>query len=175
VNNLLYIDQATCTGCAACIDACPAGAISLDESEGVAIINQVLCTECLACLDTCPTGAIQRVELGEFVPAGDGEVVEGQVVERQIVPALTFRPLVTSRQPSRLATLAGTALTLAQSWFLPRAADALLDAVERRLTQRTNTTPSAASLRSGSRSLSRLMSDGKSGRHHRRRRRRRGK
>lgn len=175
VNDLLYVDWTTCTGCAACIDACPIGAIGLDEGEGVATIDHKLCTECQACLDVCPAGAIHRAEGGELVLAGGGRVVEGQVVEGHIVPAAASSPLVTSQQPSRLATLAGTALTFVGSQLLPRAADALLDAVERRLARGTNTAPSATPLRSGSRSLPRQVSDRRGGSRRQRRRRRRGR
>lgn len=175
MNDVLYVDWTTCTGCAACIDACPTGAIGLDEGEGVATIDQELCTECRACLDVCPAGAIRRAEVGELALAGGGKVVEGQVVEGHIVPASASSPLVTSQQPSRLATLAGTALTFVGSQLLPRAADALLDAVERRLARGTSPASSSAPLRSGNRSLPKQMGDGKGNPRRQRRRRRRGR
>jgi len=172
---VLYIDRATCAGCALCLDACSTGAISLDEREGVATIDQVLCTECLACLDVCPTGAIQRAESYELVPARGGEVIEGQVVEGQVTPVSASRSLVTSQRPSRLVTLAATALTSVGSWLLPRAADALLDAVERRLAHGANSTPSATSLHSENRSQTRWVDRGRGGQGRQRRQRRRGK
>jgi len=168
---LLYIDRVTCTGCAVCLDTCPTGAIGLDEREGVATIDQVLCTECLACLDACPTGAVRQIESSELVPAGTDEIVEGQVIERQMIPARASKPLIAAWQPDRLATLAGTALTFVGSWLLPRAADAFLDAVERRLARRTSPTSSAATLRPGNSPLSKQIGNGRSrpGRHRRRR------
>jgi NAD-dependent dihydropyrimidine dehydrogenase PreA subunit len=172
---VLYVDWTTCTGCAACIDACPTGAIGLDEGEDVATIDQELCTECQACLDVCPTGAVRRVEVGELALAGGGKVVEGQVIEGHIVPASASSPLVASQQPGRLATLAGTALTFVGSQLLPRAANALLDAVERRLVRGTNTVPSATPLRSGSRLSPKQVSDRRGGSRRRRRQRHRGK
>lgn len=171
---MLYVDRATCAGYAACVDICPTGAISLDENDGVATINLELCNECLACLEVCPNGAIRRAESSELVPAGKGEIVKGQVIEGEVIPAPAASPLVATRQPGRLVTMAGTALTFVGSWLLPRAADALIGAVERRLTRGTNSDSPITSFRSGSRSSARQMRNGGRGRGRQRRRRRRG-
>ena len=53
---MLYVDDAKCTGCGACIEVCPTGAISLKDDK--ASINQELCTECGNCLNACPVDAI---------------------------------------------------------------------------------------------------------------------
>jgi ferredoxin len=50
------IDPTICTGCGACIEACPAGAITFDGE--CARIDPDLCVECGTCADECPTGAI---------------------------------------------------------------------------------------------------------------------
>ena len=49
------IDNAKCTGCAACVDTCPNGSISVNE--GTAIVKDD-CLDCAACLSGCPTEAI---------------------------------------------------------------------------------------------------------------------
>ncbi len=46
-----------CTGCSACVGACPFGAISADADK--AVINEA-CTACGACVEVCPVGAIIR-------------------------------------------------------------------------------------------------------------------
>ncbi len=50
------IDPDLCTGCEACIAACPAGAITFDGD--CARIDEALCTECGTCMEECPAGAI---------------------------------------------------------------------------------------------------------------------
>ncbi len=61
----IYIDKPKCTGCRACIPACPYAAI--DMVDDIAQFNEN-CTSCGACAYACPTGAIV-LEM-----AGKGEV-----------------------------------------------------------------------------------------------------
>ncbi len=57
---LLQIDREACTGCEACIDACPYDALSLDD-EGIIVVNDN-CTDCGACIDVCPVEALSLPE-----------------------------------------------------------------------------------------------------------------
>ena len=41
-----------CIGCGACVDACPVGAISMDD--GKAVIDADTSIDCGSCPDTCP-------------------------------------------------------------------------------------------------------------------------
>jgi len=50
------VDVERCTGCGACVDVCPAGAISL--VDGTAVIDTRSCTACSLCVHECPTDAI---------------------------------------------------------------------------------------------------------------------
>ena len=50
------VDKGTCTGCAACVEACPVEAIKTDDD--FAVVDADTCTECGACVDACPTEAI---------------------------------------------------------------------------------------------------------------------
>jgi NAD-dependent dihydropyrimidine dehydrogenase PreA subunit len=172
---LLTIDRNLCTGCGICLDACPNGAISLDEVEYVSTIDAVLCNECLECLDVCPNDAIRRVESSELVSVSEGEIVEGEVIRREMMPVPELGPPAMLQQPGRLVALAGTALSFVGSWLLPRAADALVGAVEHRLTQGENSVPSNISRRSGSQAPTRRMGGGRGGRSRQRRRRRGGR
>jgi electron transfer flavoprotein alpha subunit len=45
-----------CTGCGACLEVCPYGALSMPEA--VAVLDLTKCTLCGACVDSCPVDAI---------------------------------------------------------------------------------------------------------------------
>jgi len=51
------IDTEHCSGCLACIQVCPYGAISFNPDKGAAQINEALCKGCGACAATCPSEA----------------------------------------------------------------------------------------------------------------------
>lgn len=51
----------TCTGCEACVDACPSEAIKM--VDGVAQIDPDMCSECMVCVETCPVSAIVEGQL----------------------------------------------------------------------------------------------------------------
>jgi NADH-quinone oxidoreductase subunit F len=53
------IDPQTCTGCRACIRACPVEAISGERKE-VHVIDQSLCIKCGACFEKCRFDAVRR-------------------------------------------------------------------------------------------------------------------
>jgi len=109
---MLTIELDRCDGCGACVEVCPEGAISL--VDGVARIDSGFCTECEACVQVCPTGAIR--------------VARPVVVREEPVVAMAQRPRL-----SALATLAGATLSFIGSQLLPRAADAIVGALDRRL------------------------------------------
>ena len=51
------IDPRLCSGCLACINVCPYGAISFDDKQKVAEVNPALCKGCGACAAACPSEA----------------------------------------------------------------------------------------------------------------------
>ena len=112
---MLTIELDRCDGCGACVEVCPEGAISL--VDGVARIDSGSCTECEACVQACPTGAIK--------------VARPIAVREEPAAAVAERP-----RPSTLATLAGATLSFIGSQLLPRAADAIVNALDRGLSEK---------------------------------------
>jgi electron transfer flavoprotein alpha subunit/NAD-dependent dihydropyrimidine dehydrogenase PreA subunit len=66
---LLEINKDECTGCAACVDVCPFGALSIVDD--IAEVDET-CTACGACLDVCPAEALSLPER----PAAAAEALE---------------------------------------------------------------------------------------------------
>jgi len=54
------VNKDECTGCEACVEACPTEAISMDGD--FAFVNADECTDCEACVEACPTEAISMVD-----------------------------------------------------------------------------------------------------------------
>jgi Fe-S-cluster-containing hydrogenase component 2 len=118
----MQVNAGQCTGCGLCVEECPTGAIHL--SDGLAILDQATCTQCQSCVDVCPVSAIATVEF----PVGVGEPVAiPPVGESQVV---VTKPVSQDRKPWLTALL-----TFAGREILPRLADALIAALDRRLAQ----------------------------------------
>jgi len=110
----VWIDDERCIGCGACLEVCPAEAISL--AGDTARVDEELCTGCQACVDACPQEAIQPLIEGEALPVPQHPV---PVVRVRSVPAQT-----------RNAPIAEMGLAL-----LTRTVGALVQAVGRHLAQ----------------------------------------
>ena len=125
---MMYIDSERCTGCGACVAACPTGAIQLTQGESGshAEIDEQLCKECEACVEACPEEAI----MPGVEPAIEGEWVEMKTAPVPVEPrpreVRLVRPV-----PKSLAWL-GPALAFAVREIVPRVATSLLDAWDRR-------------------------------------------
>jgi Fe-S-cluster-containing hydrogenase component 2 len=110
----MWVDVARCTGCGACADVCPVGAMTL--IDGKARVNEETCAGCQACVGVCPEDAIQPMVQGELIPVPE-------------------RPAPAIRQPSALTETAGAALVATGVGLLVKAAQTLARAIGRWLTQ----------------------------------------
>jgi NAD-dependent dihydropyrimidine dehydrogenase PreA subunit len=155
---MIIINPERCTGCGACVETCPTGALYLVESR--ATLDEALCHECEACLAACPSGAITLTAQKE------------PVTETAHLPALRPEPEIarveTSPVPvplrSRALPVVGAALAWAGREILPWLADLMLDTLNRQATR--------SQAKNGTRGHETLASGAKGGR--RRRHRRRG-
>ncbi len=139
---VMQINQELCAGCGDCITACPENAIYLVNQR--AVIDGSLCSQCKACVEACPNEAIAVLS----VDSPDASIVALPVAESRPVPVPEQAALLGKPAPARsLAPWAGTALAFLGREIVPRLAEALVTALERRLTRPAiaNTTPSSAS------------------------------
>ncbi len=124
----MQINQALCTGCGACLDTCPVGAIAIIGQH--AAIDDTLCTHCHACLDACPNGAISA----STAPVRSLPIVAPPVPEMRIIPAPAGPTVPSMTSPVRgLMPLAGAALAFLGREVAPRLVSVLATALERRL------------------------------------------
>ncbi|MFO7742840.1 MAG: 4Fe-4S binding protein [Anaerolineae bacterium] len=119
-DRVVWIDGERCTGCGACIEVCPVGAIALVNN--VARVDEESCTGCAVCIDTCPQDAIQPVVEGELVPVEDRGLTDRRA-SGQLAPAV--------ERPRSLVDTAAPAAAAVGLGLLARAADALAGVVSR--------------------------------------------
>jgi NAD-dependent dihydropyrimidine dehydrogenase PreA subunit len=125
---MITVHRERCTGCGLCIEACPADAIHLveDTAGRYAVVDAQACRACEACVEACPVGAITSTT----EPVIEGEVIQ---VKTEPAPVGGLPAQVRPAQPlPRALSWMGAALAFAGREILPRVADVLLDAWDRR-------------------------------------------
>jgi len=119
---MITVQTERCNGCGVCVDACPNGAILLQN--GVALISQDLCQECEACLDVCPQGALVFQE--QMEPAVE-------VIHIPATPPAPATPLQTVASRSGFWPAVGTFLLWTGRELGPRLAEIALNYFDQRV------------------------------------------
>ena len=120
---MIAINVERCTGCAACVEVCPTGALYL--VAGKATVDQAFCRACEACLAACPAEAITFSEQEE--PAK--EVIRLPALRQEAIQVRVPAAPVSWR--SRVLPLIGSVLVWTEREIVPWLAD-LMDRQEHR-------------------------------------------
>jgi len=146
--NVMWVDASRCTGCGACVNACPVGAIAM--VEGKAHIDENSCVGCEACVTACPEDSIHPVI-----------TIEGELVSAR------QRPAPTLYRPGLPAKLAGSVIAVASTGLVMKLTGALARAIARWMARRlSRATPPVTGVSQ--------QPGGMSGQQRRKRQRRRG-
>jgi Fe-S-cluster-containing dehydrogenase component len=132
---VVAINTGCCDGCGVCVDACATGAIYL--VSGKAAVDDVLCRDyraeinasTAACVSACPAGAIVITEQ-EQKPEVDAARVLAPRPGPEVIVVKTEPVPVSLR--ARVLPVVGGAMAWAGREIVPRLADYVLCAMERR-------------------------------------------
>ncbi len=165
---MVRVDREKCTGCGACVTACPTGAIRL--VNGVATVDADRCRECEVCMRACPVGAILPASAMPAEAPSAAEPVEQPTAPPQVITVEPRPVAVPSPPPAPGAwPWVGAALAFVGQEIVPRVAASLLAAWDRRRRPTPGTTQAPLGFNAGPSPLPR------GGRGRQRRLRRRGR
>jgi Fe-S-cluster-containing hydrogenase component 2 len=163
VKPVITIDAELCTGCGACVEVCPEGAIYLVDDRATA--DASLCSECERCITACPAGAIHLITQPQVTPAAPMRAMTASPERETVRVNVQAAP-----EPLRAKVLPvmGAALAWAGRELVPRLAEYLLYRLDdKAAAQRANSAAGQAA--NGSRPRARGGGGGGQRRRHRHR------
>jgi ferredoxin len=130
----IAVNTERCTGCGACIEACPTGALYL--VAGKAAADNALCRGCEACVNICPEGALSLAARPEATTPPIRPAA--QPLTRQPEPEVLRIRTESSPVPwrARVLPVVGAALAWAGREIVPRMVDVVLDRFDRQAEER---------------------------------------
>ncbi len=120
---MIQVDLSRCTGCGACVDVCPMGAIYI--VDGHAEVDETLCNLCEACISACPKEALSSVPEVVSTPEAD------RLPQVQPDKVIQLPPVRTEVTPwhQKVLPAVGVVVSYAGREILPRVVDSLVSAL----------------------------------------------
>jgi anaerobic dimethyl sulfoxide reductase subunit B (iron-sulfur subunit) len=97
-DGIVVVDQDLCSGCQACLDACPYGAPQFEDDEDSKMQKCDLCQvrwsegKAPICVDACPTRALDAGPLDELIETyGSAHEAVGFEYAEEVKPSVVFK------------------------------------------------------------------------------------
>jgi len=74
-------DEDRCTGCGACVEICPVGALKMED--GTPVADKEWCIGCGVCAVPCPSDAVKLVRRSSAVPPKDFRTLHEQILKER--------------------------------------------------------------------------------------------
>lgn len=116
---MIQVSRELCTGCGACLAACPKGALFL--VDGCAEVDELLCDSCGVCISACREGALSLAATGD-----EPRSVQAMTAAQAMPPAEAQTRAITPLWSKSIVPALGAAIVFAGREILPRVVDILL-------------------------------------------------
>jgi len=118
---MIRVNLERCTGCGACVGACPAKAIHI--AGGHAVVDETSCRLCEACISACPETALSNVPV-VIVPTSPSQYPSPTPSRAAIHEVPVPRAAVPWRE--RVLPALGALVGMATRYVIPHLAEAFL-------------------------------------------------